>query len=101
MHTHLKFETRHVTEYKDNFFINSIYECVACEKLCFRSQTFCLTKTRAQHLTKYVPCLQTTKFELLGELFVCHTCIKLVNANNEPKYLVPNNIWMNLIFFKY
>jgi hypothetical protein len=78
-----------------------IYECVACERLWFRSQTFHLTKTRSQNLRKYVPCLETTKFELLGALFVCCTCIKLVNVNKEPKYLVPNNISMNPIIFYY
>jgi hypothetical protein len=88
----LKKNTKHVTKYKDKLKESSIYECVAYERLWFRSQTFHLMKTRAQHLTKYVPCLGTTKFELLGELFVCCTCIKLVNANKEPKYLVPHNI---------
>jgi hypothetical protein len=68
-----------------------------CERLWFKSQTFHFTKKRTQHLTKYVPCLETTKFELLGELFVCHTCIKLVNVDKEPKYLVLNNISMNRI----
>jgi hypothetical protein len=28
---------------------------------------------------------------------MCHTCIKLVNINKEPKYLVPRNISMNPI----
>ncbi len=36
-------------------------------------------------------------FELLGELFVWFTCIKLVNINKEPKYLVLHNISMNPI----
>jgi hypothetical protein len=70
MHTYLKFEIKHVIEYKDKLKDFPIYECVACERLWFRSQTFHLTKTRAQH--KYVPCLETTKFELLGELFVSY-----------------------------
>jgi hypothetical protein len=88
---------KHVIEYKDKLKIYPIYECVACERLWFKSQTFHFTKKRTQHLTKYVPCLETTKFELLGELFVCHTCIKLVNVDKEPKYLVLNNISMNPI----
>jgi hypothetical protein len=40
MHTHLKFETKHVIEYKDKLKDYPIYECVACERLWFRSQTF-------------------------------------------------------------
>jgi hypothetical protein len=72
MHIYLKFETKHVPQYKDKLKESSIYECVACERLCFTSQTFHLMKTRTQHLTKYVPCLETTKFELLGELFVSY-----------------------------
>ncbi len=28
---------------------------------------------------------------------MCRTCIKLVNINKEPKYLVPHNISMNPI----
>jgi hypothetical protein len=54
MLTHLKFETKHVTKYKDKLKQSSIYECVACERLCIRSQTFCHMKKKAQRLTKYV-----------------------------------------------
>jgi hypothetical protein len=85
------------TKYKDKLKDSPIYEGVACEKLWFGSQTFHLMKTKGQHLTKYVPCLETTKFELLGELFVCCTCIKLVNVNKELQYLVLHNISMNPI----
>jgi hypothetical protein len=46
MHTHLKFEIKHVIEYKDKLKDFPIYECVACERLWFESQTFHLTKTR-------------------------------------------------------
>jgi hypothetical protein len=97
MHTHLKFEKKHVIECKNKLKYSPIYECVACERLWFKSQTFCLMKTRVQHLTKYVQCLKATKFELLSELFVCRTCIKLININKEPKYMVPCNISMNPI----
>ncbi len=46
MHTHLKFEIKHVIEYKDKLKDFPIYECVACERLWFRSQTFHFMKTR-------------------------------------------------------
>jgi hypothetical protein len=70
LHTHLKLERKHVIECKNKLKYSPIYECVACERLWFKSQTFCLAKTSVQHLTKYVPCLKATKFELLNELFV-------------------------------
>ncbi len=98
IHSHLKFETKHAIECKNKLKDSPIYECVACERLWFKSQTFCLMKTRVQHVTKYVPCLKK-KFELLGELFVCCTCIKLLNINKENKYVVPHNISMNPIIF--
>jgi hypothetical protein len=38
-----------------------------------------------------------TKLKLLGNLFVCCICTKLIAINKEPKYLVLHNILTNLV----
>jgi hypothetical protein len=58
---------------------------------------FILLKKKTQQLAKYVSSLETTKLELLGNLFVRCTCTKVIVINKEPKYLVPHNISTNPI----
>jgi hypothetical protein len=41
---YLNIETRHINEYKDKIKKFPIHECVACERLLFKSQTFHPTK---------------------------------------------------------
>jgi hypothetical protein len=74
-----------------------MHECVVCERLWFKLQTFHLTKKKTQQLGKYVSSLEMTKPELLGNFFVCCICTKLIVINKEPKYLVFHNISTNLI----
>jgi hypothetical protein len=58
---------------------------------------FILLKKKTQQFTKYVSRLETTKPELLSNLFVCCTCTKLIAINKEPKYLALHNISTNLV----
>jgi hypothetical protein len=44
----LNTETRHINEYKNKIKDSPIHECVAYERLWFKSQTFHLTKKRIQ-----------------------------------------------------
>jgi hypothetical protein len=42
----LNIKTRHINEYKDKIKDFPIHECVLCERLLFKSQTFHLTKKK-------------------------------------------------------
>jgi hypothetical protein len=68
----LNIKTRHINEYKDKIKDSPIHECVGCERLCFKLQTFHLTKTKTQQLTKYIFSLEMTKPKLSGNLFVLY-----------------------------
>ncbi len=46
-------------------------------------KSFILLKKRTQQLAKYVSSLETTKPKLLGNLFVCCTCTKLIAINKN------------------
>jgi len=70
----INIETRHINEYKDKIKDSPIYECIAYERLWFKSQTFHLTKKQFQQLAKYVSSLETTKLELLS------LCVVLVQS---------------------
>ncbi len=66
------------------------FALVASPKLGLRQKKY-------STISKYVSSLETTKPKLLGNLFVCCTCTKLLAITRELKYLVPHNISINII----